>query len=179
MFDTEECFHLALHASAAGQPHTCMTYLRHVLQEQPAHAPAMYLLAAQHAEIGLFERAVSGMQAALAIEPKLEIARFQLGLLLLDCNRRAEAKENLAALSGSTDPGLATFAAAMIALADEDLQAARDKLTLGLTQTRNPPVAALMQRVLAALPAKGQAELDDSAVRDDAAHLRAYRQKAS
>ncbi|HKU15146.1 MAG TPA: hypothetical protein VJQ52_12180 [Steroidobacteraceae bacterium] len=180
MFDSEECFHLALHASASGQPHTCMTYLRQLLQEQPTHAPAMYLLAAQHAEIGLYERAVDGFKAALAIAPNMEIARFQLGLLLLDGNRRAEARENLAALSGSSDPGLATFAAAMVALAEEDLQAAREKLTLGLTQSRNPPIAALMQRVLAGLEARGEAAMAEPATGDDGAGvLRAYRQKLS
>src|SRR5262245_41537910 len=122
MFDTEECFHLALHASSMGQPHICVPYLRQVLQEEPTHARAMYLLAAQHAEIGLYERAISGMQAAIALEPGLEIARLQLGLLLLNGNRRAEARESLQALSRSPDPGLPTFAAAIIALADDDLQ---------------------------------------------------------
>lgn len=175
MIDTEERFHLALHAASMGQPHVCVPYLRQVLQEQPTHARAMHLLAAQHAEIGLYERAISGMKAALAIEPQLEIARFQLGLLLLDGNRRAEAKESLAALSGSSAPGLPAFAAAMIALADDDLQVARAKLALGLMQSRNSPLASLMQRVLDGLHVRDEAAaVDKSNARDDAAVLRAY-----
>jgi tetratricopeptide (TPR) repeat protein len=175
MIDVEECFHLALHAASMGQTHVCVPYLRQVLQEQPTHARALHLLAAQHAEIGLHERAITGMKAALASEPQLEIARFQLGLLLLDCGRRAEAKENLAALLGSSDPGLPAFAAAMIALADEDLQVAREQIALGLTQARNRPVAALMQRVLQGLQARDDvAGVDESNVRDDIAVLRAY-----
>ena len=180
MFDTEECFHLALHASSIGQPHVCVPYLRQVLQAEPTHARAMYLLAAQHAEIGLYERAIDGMKSALAIDPALEIARFQLGLLLLDANRRGEAKENLAALSSSQDPGLSSFAAALIALADDDLHGAREKLALGLTQSRNPPVAALMRRILAGLKAAGEAAVvDKSNGSDEGAFLRAYKQSLS
>src|SRR5687767_1778527 len=117
MFDSDEYFHLALHAGSVGQHHACMMYLKELLQQEPEHAAAIYLLAVQHAELGLIERAVHGMKAALAIDPTIEMARFQLGLLQLDANRRAEARENFAALSGSSDTSLRTISEAMTALA--------------------------------------------------------------
>jgi hypothetical protein len=89
MLDVEEYFHLALHASSISDPHACMSYLDEVLQLQPANARALYLRAVQHAEVGLTERAVLGIETALSIEPGLEIARLHLGLLrLFDRGRR-------------------------------------------------------------------------------------------
>ena len=73
MLDAEEYFHLALHASAMGDHHACMTHLEEVLQRQPRNARAIYLLAVQHAELGLLQRAVAGIKTALMIEPDLEL----------------------------------------------------------------------------------------------------------
>ena len=147
--DADEYFQLALHASSVGDHHACMSYLAEVLQQQPANARALYLRAVEHAELGLTERAVGGIKAALAIEPGLEIARFQLGLLLLDRNRRQEAKQYLLELGSSGDVVLRTFAEAMIAIAENDTAQARDKLSFGLAQTsKNKPLTLLMKRLL-------------------------------
>jgi Tfp pilus assembly protein PilF len=162
--DADEYFHLALHASSVGDHHACMSYLAEVLQQQPANARALYLRAVQYAELGLTERAVSGIEAALAIEPGLEIARFQLGLLLLDRDRREEAKEYFLRLSNSRDHVLRTFAEAMVALAANDSAQAREKLSLGLAQiSKDQPLAALMKRLFdhlsdGAKPASAAAE---------------------
>jgi predicted Zn-dependent protease len=150
MLDADEYFHLALHASSVGDHHACMSYLEEVLRQQPTNARALFLRAAQHAELGLTERAVSGIKAALAIEPGLEIARFQLGLLLLfERNRPQEAKEYLLELRNSRDYVLRTYAEAMVAVADNDTSRAREHLALGLAQTtNNQPLATLMKRLL-------------------------------
>ena len=134
MLDAEEYFHLALHASAMGDHHACMTYLEEVLQREPHHARAMYLRAVQHAELGLTQRAVAGIKAALLIEPDLDLARFQLGLLLLfDINQPAEAKDYLQRLRGSQDRALRAYSEAMIALVDNEPILARQKLAIGLS----------------------------------------------
>lgn len=165
--DADEYFHLALHASSVGDHHACMSYLEEVLQQQPTNARALFLRAVQHAEIGLTERAVSGIKAALAIEPGLEIARFQLSLLLLlDRNRPQEAKEYLLGLESSGDSVLRTYAEAMVCLADNDIPRAREHLSLGLAQSsNNQPLTALMKRIFDRLsdrvkpaPAAGDAE---------------------
>jgi tetratricopeptide (TPR) repeat protein len=149
MLDAEEYFHLALHASAMGDHHACMTQLEEVLQRQPRNARAIYLLAVQHAELGLLQRAVAGIKTALMIEPDLELARFQLGLLLLfDNNEPVEAKGYLDRLRTSQNRALRAYAEAMIAVCDSEPTLARQKLAIGLAESSpDSPLALLMRRV--------------------------------
>jgi tetratricopeptide (TPR) repeat protein len=150
MLDAEEYFHLALHASSMGDHHACMTYLEEVLRRQPRNARALYLLAVQHAELGLMQRAIAGIKNALSIEPDLELARFQLGLLLLfDSDEPAEAKAFLERLRSSENRALRAYGEAMIAIVDNDARLARQKLAVGLSESSpDSPLAMLMRRVL-------------------------------
>jgi tetratricopeptide (TPR) repeat protein len=149
MLDAEEFFHLALHASAAGDHHVCMTYIEEVLQREPRHARAIYLLAVQHAELGLTQRAITGIKAALLIDPDLEIARFQLGLLLMfDKNEPREAKAYLERLAGSENRALRAYSQAMIAIADNESALARQQLAIGLSESSpDSPLSTLMRRL--------------------------------
>jgi tetratricopeptide (TPR) repeat protein len=149
MLDAEEYFHLALHASATGDHHTCMNYIEEVLQREPQNARAIYLLAVQHAELGLTQRAITGIKAALSIDPDLEIARFQLGLLLMfDNNEPREAKNYLERLANSENRALRAYAQAMIAIADNELVLARHKLAIGLSESSpDSPLSTLMRRL--------------------------------
>ena len=182
MFDVDEYMHLAIHASSVGNHHACMGYLKEVLQQQPAHALALHLLATEHAEIGLFERAIKGMRAALAIDTGLEIARLQLGMLLLDRRRPAEAKVELAALAGARDPALRAYSEAMIALSDDKLPLAREALTKGLSVPgANPSLQGIMRQVFERLTKAGDAppakpDTADSDAPRDELFLGAYRQ---
>ena len=126
-----------------------MTYIEEVLQRQPRHARAIYLLAVQHAELGLTQRAISGIKAALSIDPDLEIARFQLGLLLMfDKNEPREAKSYLERLAGSENRALRAYSQAMIAIADNEPAVARQKLAIGLSESSpDSPLSALMRRL--------------------------------
>ena len=166
MFDVEERLHLALHAAAVGQHHVCMTHLKAILRWQPKHAWATYLLAVQHSELGLHDRAVRGLQAALAIEPELQIARFHIGMLLLEQHRHPEARESFAALGGSSDTDLRLFAEAMIAFLDDDLKVAREKLATGLASSaRNRASGGLIQHVLRAI-SQSEPAVSGSAAQD-------------
>ncbi|HEY7641329.1 MAG TPA: hypothetical protein VH814_16490 [Steroidobacteraceae bacterium] len=149
MLDAEEYFHLALHASAAGDHHACMTYIEEVLQREPRNARAIYLLAVQHAELGLTQRAITGIKSALAIDPDLEIARFQLGLLLMfDKNEPAEAKNYLERLCSSENRALRAYSEAMIAIAENQPVRARQKLAIGLSESSpDSPLSGLMRRL--------------------------------
>jgi tetratricopeptide (TPR) repeat protein len=149
MLDAEEYFHLALHASAAGDHHACMTYIEEVLQREPHNARAIYLLAVQHTELGLTQRAIAGIKAALSIDPELEIARFQLGLLLMfDQNEPREAKSYLERLGSSENRALRAYSQAMIAIADNELVLARQKLAIGLSESSpDSPLSTLMRRL--------------------------------
>jgi tetratricopeptide (TPR) repeat protein len=149
MLDAEEYFHLALHASSEGDHHTCMSYLEEVLQREPRNARAIYLLAVQHAELGLTQRAITGIKTALSIDPDLEIARFQLGLLLMfDKNEPREAKSYLERLCSSENRALRAYAEAMIALADNEPVRARQRLAIGLSESSpDSPLSTLMRRL--------------------------------
>jgi len=149
MLDAEEYFHLALHASAVGDHHACMTYLEEVLQREPRDARAIYLMAVQHAELGLTQRAIAGIKTALSIEPDLEIARFQLGLLLMfDINQPREAKDYLERLCVSQNRALRAYSEAMIAMADNEPVLARQKLAVGLSESSpDSPLSLLMRRL--------------------------------
>lgn len=149
MLDADEYLHLAIHASARADHHACMFYLRELLKLEPSNARATYLLAVQHAELGLLDRAISELQAALTFEPRLDTARFQLGLLLFDRKRHPDARAHFAALRGSEDPVLRNCSEAMLALADGNLAVARERLATAKSGDRtNHPLIALMQRLV-------------------------------
>ena len=147
--DADEYFHLALHASSVGDHHACMSYLAEVLQQQPANARALYLRAVQHAELGLTERAVSGIKAALAIEPGLEIARLQLGLLLLDGIDGRKRSSICSRLVRSGDLSCARLPRRCSRLPTTTSRRHVKSSPFGLAQTsNNQPLAALVKRLL-------------------------------
>jgi DNA-binding CsgD family transcriptional regulator len=179
MFDTEESMHLALHANAAGDVRSCMKHLKEVLRQQPRNATALWLLAVQHAELGMYERAVAGMKAALGIQPRLEVARFQLGLLLMDGKQPREAREQFSALAGSSDRALQMYAEALTAVLDRNESRAREKLTAGLQhKSGNPALSASMRRLLERL-SKGDNAPEGADASENRVFLGAYRQAPS
>jgi tetratricopeptide (TPR) repeat protein len=174
-FDVDEYLHLALHASAKGEHHACMTYLKKALRQQPKNAVAIYLLSAQHAELGLFERAITGMISALEIQPQLEIARFQLGLVLADRNRSAEATLQFSILLRSLNPAIRAYSEAMTALLDDNTALAQDKLTLGLSHgAPHSALSTLMRRFLDNLSKKNAARVDRGEEQENRVFLGAY-----
>lgn len=149
MVDAAECLHLALNANSGGNIRACLYYLNEVLHRQPEHAQALYLLAAQHAELGLIDVAISEIGNVLTLDPGLEIARFHLGLMLLDKRRLDEARQCFAQVIDSADPTLRGGAAALLAFANYDLPAARRELTKALPGTAvNRSLLLLVQRLL-------------------------------
>ena len=83
MLDAEEYLHLAIHATQHQQHHAALEYLHKSLELSPENAKAIFLLAAEHAELGLFGRAIKGMLQALELDPQLDFARYQLGILYM------------------------------------------------------------------------------------------------
>src|ERR1044071_3503357 len=86
--DQEELVHLATEASGQQRHGDAIEYLKQSLAKSK-NFKALYLLAAEHAQIGLTERAIGEFQQALELQPGMSAARFQLGLLFL-CNARAD-----------------------------------------------------------------------------------------
>jgi DNA-binding CsgD family transcriptional regulator len=180
MLDVEEYLHLAIHANSVGNHHACMSYLKEALQQQPAHALAIYLLAVQHAELGLVERALRGLRAALALKPDLEPARLQLAVMLLDNRRGGEAREEFSALCASRDAAVRLYSEAMIATLDNDMTLARQRLSAGLAHPAvSPTLAALMRRALERIMRSQPLAEGAREESHDTVFLGAYRQSSS
>jgi tetratricopeptide (TPR) repeat protein len=97
-----EFLQLALAEMARGRLEEAIDLSKRALRQYPNSAETRYLLGAQYAQIGLYERAVAEMARALEDDPDLLEARFQLGLLQLtqgSVDRACESWEPLQALA--------------------------------------------------------------------------------
>lgn len=156
MLDTSELIHLAMHASKKGDTHAALNYLKDALEQEPGNAVARYLLAAEHAEIGLYDRAIDGMKEALALAPEIEIAAFQLGLLFLQTNQPEPALATFEELADrALDPALQSFARAYQHLIRDDVATAITGFSEGLACCSNDHLKGDIQRVLDRLTATG------------------------
>lgn len=176
MLDVEEYVQLALHASMSGNPHASLMHLHEALRLEPRNARATYLLATQHVELGLAERGVKGLQAALELDPSLEIARFQLGFVLVNLQRPAPAREQFSQLVASKDLALSNYAAAMLAVIDGEPIQARQRISAGLACRQiNRALSGVMKRLLDGLSgAEGPPPAASEDPPSNAVHLGAY-----
>jgi tetratricopeptide (TPR) repeat protein len=177
MLDADEYLHLAINASQTGDHHAALEYLHKALEKSPSHTGARYFLAAEHAELGLYERACDEMQELLLIAPDVEIARFQLGLLSLQLERKDNARQAFALLADDArDESLQAFAKAYLHLLDERAGDAVGLLNEGLRNCGNPALKADMSRVLASLDAsQGAGTQQESVEGAQPVYLGAYR----
>lgn len=129
--DNEELLRLSLEAINGNRDAEAISMLKLMLSREPGHFYATYLLAAQHAQIGMFDRAESGFRAAVDIAPDFAIARFQLGQLLTMKAAADEARDVLSPLFGGDD-ALSAYARGMAALAQEDAETGVRELSAGL-----------------------------------------------
>lgn len=150
MLDAKEYLYLAINAMTRNEHHAALNYLKEVLALEPQNANAIYLLAAEHAELGLFDRAIEEMEQALSIDPNIETARFQLGLLYLRSEQTEKASETFVTLSNQTQvESLRAYADGLDALSRNDIIVAREKLALGLSRPNdNPSLKKDMQELL-------------------------------
>lgn len=150
MLDVDEYVHLAIKVSESGSHHSALEYLYKALEKDPEHIQARYLLAAEHAELGLFDRAAGGMRAVLDAAPGLDIARFQLGLLELQLGNAESAREHFSTLTLS-ESSLRDFSKAYLLLLDNESNSAAESLRAGLRICDNPALTADMSRVLTSI----------------------------
>ncbi len=148
--DDEELLHLAIEASRGQRHGDAIAYLKQAVANSRTNTRALYILAAEHAQIGLTERAIEGFKQTLDLEPGLSPARFQLGLLYL-CNARvAEALEAWKPLEklAETDPYI-HLARGMKCMARDAFQECKKSLERGIAlNDSNPALNKDMQRVL-------------------------------
>lgn len=150
MLDADEYVHLAMKISEVGSHHSALEYLYKALEKDPEHIQARYLLAAEHAELGLFDRAAGGIKAVLEAAPGMDIARFQLGLLELQLENAESAREHFSTLTLS-ESSLSDFSKAYVMLIDNNFQGAAESLKAGLSTCENSALVADMARVLASI----------------------------
>jgi tetratricopeptide (TPR) repeat protein len=153
--DNEELLFVALDAVNGARYGEAIMLVRMLLGRDPKNANAQYLLSAQHAQIGMYERAEDGFRTLLALAPGFSIARFQLGQLLLMKNASTEAKDALSPLAGNRD-AIGAYARALCAVADDDADMATREIQAGLQLPQSvPTLASDMQALLARLSSSG------------------------
>ncbi len=114
-------------------------------------AETRYLLGAELAQSGHYNRAIEEMQAAVQMQPSLHTATLQLGLLLLTLNEPAKAIAAWRPLEqlGEGEP-LRLFKEGLEALIYDDFDQCIRLLTRGIaTNTVNPALNTDMKLVIA------------------------------
>lgn len=162
--DNEELLYVALDAVNSARYGDAILLLRMLLERDQTNPNTQYLLAAQHAQLGMYERAESGFRALLLHTPEFSIARFQLGQLLLMKNTPADAKVVLSPLTDAND-AIGAYARALCAVADEEAVRAMRELEAGLRLPQPVPTLANdMQELLVRLSQSGNrpAERNDA-----------------
>lgn len=148
--DAEELLHFAIRASQNKQHEKAILYLKHALTQEPDNAKLHYFLGAQHAEIGLYDRAVEEMSRAVTLDPALDTAHFQLGLLHATAARIPEAEQAWQPLDklGEQHP-LYLFKTGLLQLTRDEFEDAAASLRKGMElNQQNPNLNQDMARVL-------------------------------
>jgi tetratricopeptide (TPR) repeat protein len=149
--DEAELIHLALHAMRNNRDEESMRLLKRTLQSFPSSAQAHYLLGAEHAQIGLYDRAVAELTEAVRLDPSLATAHFQLGLLHVTAGRVREAQAAWLPLDRlAADDPLRLFQSALLHLVRDEFAACIEDLQAGIARNEvNKPLNADMRRLLA------------------------------
>jgi Flp pilus assembly protein TadD len=154
--DDQELLHLAIEASSKQRHGDAIQYLKEAAATSKRNAKVHFLLGAEHAQIGLFDRAIEDMRTALEIDPSLVPARFQLGLIFLTRGNVQEASAiwNRLDKLAESDPYL-HFKRGLERLVQDDFSGCEESLARGMKlNTSNPALNQDMQRVLDEVAAK-------------------------
>lgn len=150
MLDQAELMQLAQTAGAGDDAGAAIAYLKEAVSRSDATAFAHFLLGAEYAQIKMYDRAVEEMEAAVALDPALSIARLQLGLLWLTSGVAERALGVLAPLEelGASDP-MRAFAAGLRCLIGDQFDAAIAHLEEGIVlNTANAALNGDMQQLI-------------------------------
>lgn len=152
-FDVEELLHLGMKLTAQQRYADALACLKRAARLDPHNGTVTYFIAVVYAQINLYERALTTMKHAVQLEPGLDIAHFQIGLLYFTSNRLAEAIEAWRPLDrlGEEHP-LFLFKAGLEALARDDFATCRRYLNRGIrlnatNEPLNNDMRAVLQRI--------------------------------
>jgi tetratricopeptide (TPR) repeat protein len=124
--------------------------LRKAVLNDPRNAELRYLLAAEYAQAGDYDSAVLEFSAAIALNPLLHVARFQLGLLHLTLGQPHHTTAVLAPLESLDDTAfLKHFKRGLESLIQDDFAASVKSLEKGIElNTTLPPLNKDMRLLL-------------------------------
>ncbi|CAM3745025.1 hypothetical protein [Parendozoicomonas haliclonae] len=147
--DHEELLHCAILAGEQSQHDRALTLLKQA-QALNNNTQTVLLIAAQHAELRLYDRALAGMEQALELDPQLWIARFQLAQLLITMDNEQGAVAQWQLLLTSEAPDyLKQFAQGLLAAQQQNPAQAVTYLQQGLALNKeNAPLNNDMQQVI-------------------------------
>ncbi|MGX9720041.1 hypothetical protein [Stenotrophomonas acidaminiphila] len=145
--DDDELLHLSLDAINGARDADAVVLLKVLAGRSPGNPLAHYLLAAQHAQTGLMDRAEQGFKRAVELAPEFAMAHFQLGQLMLVKGDAAAAAHEFRQVR-SDDPAIACYAEGLCALAEERPADALASLQRGLGQPQAIPALAQDMRRL-------------------------------
>jgi tetratricopeptide (TPR) repeat protein len=162
--DADELKYLAIQASRNSETEHALMYLKHAIRQRPADGELLYLLAAEHAQLGMYDRAAEEMTAALECNPEMHTARLQLGLLHLTAGRIDAARSMLQRLAGlGAESYFSYFATGLECLIQDQFPACRAALERGISiNDENPALNGDMQKIIDALPLTNQPETSDA-----------------
>ncbi|EUJ10334.1 hypothetical protein Meth11DRAFT_1148 [Methylophilaceae bacterium 11] len=90
----DELLHLAIEATRRGEHGASISYLKEGVTRFPDDAKLAYVLGAEFAQIGIYDKAEYEMQRAISLDPELYTASFQLGLLQMTLGKVEDAKSS-------------------------------------------------------------------------------------
>lgn len=148
--DADELLHLAIRASEANQHESSISYLKRALEIAPKNGKIHYMLGAEHAQIGLYDRAIEEMTRAVELDGSLHTATFQLGLLYITSGMVANAATAWQPLDklGDND-ALYLFKTGLLHLARDEFQKAIEMMRKGIELNKtNEALNRDMQRLI-------------------------------
>lgn len=176
--DSQELKYLALQSSRDQRSDQAISYLKMAIQQEPEDSELYYLLGAEHAQLGMYDRAAEEMERALAFNPGLRTARLQLGLLYLTQAQVVASTDTLGPLTVLPENDcFRHFALGLLHLTNDRFPECRIALGRGISlNILNEPLNADMRKIIDALPPPGT---EPKPVQDDQEEnvwLSAYRQ---
>lgn len=161
----EELLHLAIEATRRGEHGAAISYLKEGIVRFPKDGKLAYVLGAEFAQIGMYDKAEEEMARAIELNPSLYTASFQLGLLRMTLGKVDEAKFAWSTLDKlSEDNPLRLFKNGLELLAAEEYQGARSLLEQGIALNNfSPELNRDMQNVLSAIPAANPSQNEEAA----------------
>lgn len=147
--DNDEILHLILDYINEGNHADVLTMIKVMLDRDPGHAFATYLLAAEYAQLGMMDRAENAFKSAVDLVPDFPMARFQLGQLYLVKNKAGDAKDVLTPLTLFPDgQAITNYSKALVAVANNELEAAVSHLEAGLECDQEIPALTVDMRAM-------------------------------